>query len=283
MNNKIKNSILASFVADTYALGAHWIYDALELKNLAIDWNDLNKAHVSWHEGKMRGDFTHYGDQSFFLLEYLYTNKTFDKLDYYAFWSDKMQSYNGYIDGATKNALTKIDSSSNDLSICARMAPLLLIAKDKKSFMSDVDSLVKITHNTSLAHDVSQFFAELLWDTKENNNLRDNLASLKDKYTALSHLIDEASQSKNTDTLECMQKFGISCEINESFLGVIHLLYLDEDFKSIMIINAKAGGDSSARAMIVAMLLALDENCQIPSDWLQGMNKVQDIKKYLEI
>jgi hypothetical protein len=62
MNKQISNSIMASLVADAYALGAHWVYDEEQLKNLPIDWETLNDAQSMWHKGKIKGDFTHYGD-----------------------------------------------------------------------------------------------------------------------------------------------------------------------------------------------------------------------------
>ena len=281
MNTTIYNSILASFVADTYSLGAHWIYDEDTLKNLDIDWTILNSPNVEWHNGKNRGDFTHYGDQSLFLLEYIQENKSFDKIRYYNFWSNKMSDYKGYIDGATKNALENINSSSNDLSICGRISPLLLTTDSKEEFIDNVKKLTEITHNTPLAIEVSSFFANLLWDTKNNQNLRENIQTLKKDYPNLSKWIDTAISTKDNDSIKTLQDFGVSCNIDGGFLGVIHLLHTDFDFKTIMIKNAKAGGDSSARAMIVAMLLGMDKDFKLPKDWLNQMNKIEEIKQYM--
>ena len=182
MNKKIKNSILASLTADAYLLGSHWVYDEEQLKNLPIEWETLNAPQAMWHKGKNKGDFTHYGDQTFFLLEYMALKKKFDKMDFYSFWSEKMSTYSGYIDGATRNALVSMDSASNDLSICGRLAPLLLGCNSKESFLSDVKNLVEITHNSELAKITSRFFAELLWDSKENQEIQSNIQNLKGKY-----------------------------------------------------------------------------------------------------
>jgi len=282
MDQKIINSILSSFTADAYALGAHWIYNGGQLKNLSIDWETLNNPQVMWHKGKHKGDFTHYGDQTLYLLEYMYKNKEFNKKDFYTFWSEKMSDYHGYIDDATRKALKNMDSKSNDLSISGRLAPLLINAETKDIFLNRVHNLVEITHNTELSHLTSGFFAELLWDSIQGYNIAQNIQILKEKYPALRDWIDEGVESKYNDTIESIKKFGPACGIDGGFRGVIHLLSLDDEIKSIMQKNAKAGGDSSARGMITAMILGAHDEFLLPMEWMDGINKINTIKSYLD-
>ena len=282
MTNTIKNAIFSSFVADAYTLGAHWVYDEEQLKNLPINWETLNAPQAMWHKGKTKGDFTHYGDQTLFLLEYLSQNKSFDKQQYYTFWNSKMQNYQGYIDGATRNALENINSECTDLNICSRITPLLLISSSKKDFLEHTKALTQMTHNSPLALQTSQFFAELLWDTKENQKLKENINTLKENYPLLTKWIDEALATKENDTFTTIRGFSPACDIDGGFSGVIHLLSLEDDFKTIMTKNAKAGGDSSARGMVVAMLLGIDDNFELPLEWVDAMNKKIKIDTYLE-
>ncbi|MBL0708027.1 MAG: ADP-ribosylglycohydrolase family protein [Sulfurimonas sp.] len=282
MKNATNNSILATLTADAYTLGSHWVYDETELKNLKINWEGLNAPSVEWHGSKTKGDFTHYGDQTLFLLEYIIKNKKFDKKEYYAFWCDKMKDYKGYIDGATKNALETMDSSSSDLSICGRIAPLLLVSTNRDEFLKNVADFVQITHNTELASEVSQFFAQLLWDTKENQDIQKNIQNLKSKFPNLEKWIDESTATKNDDTISTLQKFGVSCDIDGGFACVIHLLSLDDSFKNIMIKNAKAGGDNSARAMIVAMIYGITQNTSLPKEWTSEIKEIDLINSYLK-
>lgn len=282
MKKNIRNVILATFVADAYALGAHWIYDEMKLQNLPINWDELNDPQVIWHKGKEKGDFTHYGDQSYYLLQYLKNKDAFKQEDYYALWSKHMSVYNGYIDAATRNSLEKIGSQSNDFSICSRIAPLLLVAKDKESFLNDVTSLVEMTHNTELAKESSLFFAELLWDSLSNQNIQENITNLKNKYPRNAHWIDEGITSQNDDTILTLKKFGTACGINDSFSGVIHLLLSKDDFKTVMKRNIQAGGDSAARGMAYAMISATQDNFILPQDWLSKIKLIDEIKKDLE-
>ncbi len=281
MNKNIKQSILASLTADSYCLGSHWIYDEEQLKNLPISWETLNSPQAMWHKGKDKGDFTHYGDQTFFLLEYMVNNKSFDKDDFYSFWSKKMSDYEGYVDGATRKALENMNSESNDLSICGRLSPLLINADTKEAFLKNVDEFVSITHNSKLAKTAGAFFAELLYDSIENQDIKNNIQNLKNKYPALEKWIDDGVNSKDTDTSSAIREFGPACGINGGFAGVIHLLSLDDDFTTLMIKNAKAGGDSSARGMVVAMILASQDDFIENKEWTNEINNIADIRKLL--
>ena len=63
--------ILGSFVADSLALGPHWIYDT---KIINKEFGRIDKLQQppanSYHKTKNLGDFTHYGDQTLLLLQH---------------------------------------------------------------------------------------------------------------------------------------------------------------------------------------------------------------------
>ena len=281
MNTNTQNAILASLSADAYLLGSHWIYDEEQLKNLPINWESLNDAQAMWHKDKKAGDFTHYGDQTLFLLEYISKNKSFNKEDFYKFWSEKMSNYNGYIDGATRNALEAMDSASNDLSICGRYAPLLLISESKEEFFKNVTPLTEITHNSQLAKTTALFFAELLWESRESQDIQNSIEKLKSSYPTLLQWIEDGVNSKNDDTFTTIRDFGPACGIDGGFAGAIHLLSLNDNFTTLMTKNAKAGGDSSARGMVVAMILGTQNDFVMNDKWLNSMNTIEQIKSYL--
>ncbi|MDA7817286.1 ADP-ribosylglycohydrolase family protein [Sulfurimonas sp.] len=282
MNDKITNSILASLTADAYALGAHWVYDEEQLSNLPINWETLNDAQSMWHDGKKSGDFTHYGDQTLFLLEYMSEKKEFNKDDFYEFWSQKMKNYGGYIDGATRNALENMGTESADLSICGHIAPLLLHVKSQDEFLKRVKDFTSITHNSPLAQTASQFFAELFYASLEGKDIQKTIEGLKPKYPSLSTWIDEGMSSKDKDTSESIRGFGPACGIDGGFSGVIHLLCLGDDFKEVMIKNSKAGGDSSARGMVVAMILGTRDEFKMVYEWLNNINTIEKINTYIQ-
>lgn len=267
MNTKIHNAINATLAADRYSLGAHWVYDEAQLKNLPINWSELNEPQSLWHKGKREGDYTHYGDHLLWLVEFVEQNREFDKEKYYTFWLQKMQDYSGYVDASSRGALEKIGAESKDLSICGRIAPLLLVSQTKEEFLKNVAAFVSITHNSALALRASEFFAQLLWEAQNRDERVAIIKELEPHYSELSEWINAALAKKDAPSFETIRDFGPACGIDGGFAGVIYLLAQEKSFEELMIENAKAGGDSSARAMSVAMILGISEKTEIPLKW----------------
>jgi ADP-ribosylglycohydrolase len=282
--NRIKDIILSSLVADAYSLGAHWIYDENQLKSLDLDWNDLNNAKAIWHKNKSAGDFTHYGDQTYWLYQFLQNKESFDPISYIDFWKSKIEVYNGYIDGSTRETLQNIDdevvptgSNSTDLSIIGRISPLLLVSNSKDDFLENVESFVKCTHNSPEAIVSSKFFATLLFEVLLGNEIEESILSLKDSFdTKIQAYVYSGIASKTDDTFETIRAFGSACDIQGGFEGVIHLICKYDNFKDLLVCNARAGGDSSARGMIAATILMAQKNNmnQIPNTWLNIKAKI---------
>ncbi|MDF1876908.1 ADP-ribosylglycohydrolase family protein [Sulfurimonas sp. SAG-AH-194-L11] len=269
----IKNAVEASLIADSYLLGSHWIYDEEELKNLDIDWNELNAPCAQWHVGKEKGDFTHYGDHTKWLLDYVKESKTFDIEAYKQVWLKNMKNYKGYIDGACQetmqiiqnDATAVVGSNSHDLSILGRISPLLYVSDTKEVFLSNVKSFVSFTHNNKNVLHVSKLFASMLYDVVNGSSIKDALSTVT-VVKEIRSAFDAGVSSQNQNTFDSIQHFGPSCDVEGGFEGTLHLLVKYDNFKEVMLQNAKAGGDSSSRGMIVAMLMGA-EGCSIPPSW----------------
>ncbi len=281
--DKIKDLVLTSLVTDAYCLGTHWIYDENQLINNDIRWEELNKPLAIWHKGKSAGDFTHYGDQTYWLYEFLKDKDSFDENEYLKFWFEKMKTYTGYIDGASRdtilnieNSVTPSGSNSHDLSIVGRIVPLLKVSKTKEEFLQNVEKLVKLTHKSKEAVKSADFFANLLLMVLEKNDIEKSIVQLKSSYDSyFQDMIQKGLDSKNSDTFKTIREFGPACDINGGFSGVIHLLCKYDNLKDMLISNSKAGGDTSARAMIASViLLANKQMSEIPKNWLNLKVKI---------
>ena len=281
--DKIKDLVLTSLVTDAYCLGTHWIYDKNQLINNDIRWEELNKPLAIWHKGKSAGDFTHYGDQTYWLYEFLKDKDSFDENEYLKFWFEKMKTYTGYIDGASRdtilnieNSVTPSGSNSHDLSIVGRIVPLLKVSKTKEEFLQNVEKFVKLTHNSKEAVKSADFFANLLLMVLEKNDIEKSIVQLKSSYDSyFQDMIQKGLDSKNSDTFKTIREFGPACDINGGFSGVIHLLCKYDNLKDMLISNSKAGGDTSARAMIASViLLANKQMSEIPKNWLNLKVKI---------
>ena len=274
---KIKDLVLSSLVADSYCLGTHWIYDENQLINNDINWEELNAPMAIWHKGKSAGDFTHYGDQNYWLYEFLKDKNCFDEKEFLDFWFEKMKTYTGYIDGASRNTILNIENgvipsgaNSHDLSIVGRIVPLLKVSKTKEEFLQNVGKFVKLTHNSKEALQSADFFANLLLLVLENNEIEKSILELKNSYDSFfQEMIEKGINSKNSDTFETIRTFGPACDINSGFSGVIHLLCKYDNLKDMLVANSKTGGDTSARAMIASVIfLANKQISEIPKNWL---------------
>ena len=274
---KVKELILTSLVTDSYSLGAHWVYDEKQLNNKDINWEELNNPLSVWHKGKVAGEFTHYGDQTYWLYKFLEDKESFDENEYLKYWQDKIASYDGYIDGATRETLENIKnnvvpsgSNSTDLSIIGRITPLLLVSKTKEEFLENVEKFVKLTHNSNKVISASRFFANLLLESLDGNDIKSSLQKLKEQSdTHIQGLITRGIESKDENTFETIREFGPACDVEEGFSGIIHLLCKYTNLKDMLINNAKAGGDSSARGMIAAVIFMANQSInQIPKNWL---------------
>ena len=274
MNKDIINkAIEGSLVADAYALGAHWIYDEVQLKDLDVNWDELNAPQAMWHKGKEKGDFTHYGDHTKWLLQFVQDNNHFNLQNYGGLWLDNMQDYKGYVDGSSRETLealnadpqTNTGSSSHDLSIIGRIAPLLLVSSSKAEFLSQVHDFVAFTHNCPLVLKAAEFFASVLYDVSQGKDISTAL-SAQTIDAELQSAFDAAMASKAQETVSTIRNFGPACGVEGGFEGAIHLLCSYDSFKEAMVANAKAGGDNAARAMIVGMIMGA-AGCDVPSSW----------------
>lgn len=275
---KADELLLATLAADSYCLGSHWVYDTNELKNLNIDWEGLNAPSVSWHEGKIKGDFTHYGDHIVILNDFLTSQSHFDVKAYMRHWREAMETFKGYVDSSTKDTIKNIDnkqsipcgSTSGDMSVIGRIAPLLKISDSKEAFMENTKYLAQATHNNEAVLEAMHFFSALLLKVLEGNVIRDSILELKAEYSqTIQGYITQGIASKGKETFSAISTFGSSCPTEFSFPSVIHILFTYDDYKEALIQNAKAGGDSSARAMILSYLMVAQDSITIvPKAWL---------------
>jgi ADP-ribosylglycohydrolase len=277
-DKKVEELLLATLAADSYSLGSHWVYDANELENLEIDWEGLNAPSVAWHEGKTKGDFTHYGDQIYILNEYLKAETHFDVKKYMSHWRSEMQTFKGYMDGSIKETIVNIDnnlavpcgSNSGDMSILGRIVPLLKVSRTNDEFIENTRLLAQATHNNENVLEAMHFFSSLLLEVLDGRSIQESILNLKGMYSQnIQDFIEQGINSKENDTFTSISTFGSACPVEFSFPSTIHILFKYDDYKEALVQNAKAGGDSSARAMIIAYLMTAQHSIEIvPQSWL---------------
>ena len=287
MNDNAKAMVLASFAADSLALGAHWIYDTDQIAATFKRMGNFQKpGENSYHSSKNCGEFTHYGDQTLVLLESLASGRGFDLKLFAAKWREHQQHYNGYVDHATRLTLNNFKagkapesagSESTDLGGAARIAPLAYIYRNAcDDLVHSAGIQTAMTHNHIQVIDGAAFFGAVVFRILNGESPVAAIEAITETQfnrEPFRTWVKNGIKSRSSYTVTAIKHFGQMCEINAAFPSVIHLIARYEDnLKEALIENVMAGGDSAARGMIAGMLLgAYHGFSAIPETWLSGL------------
>lgn len=294
--DRLLGMLWGAYVADAYSLGAHWMYDVEEIKDSALSYEGYNDPLTEYHNDKKAGDFTHYGDQSLWLLESIALENQFNLSSFSKRWKEYMIQYSGYVDGASSATLLGLrdgkgvlacGSNSKDLSVVGRMAPLIYTYSDSmEKLIENVKLHTVFTHMTKELVESAGFFTEIVIAMLLGVDLERSLeASVKGYSEEIQKWVKLGMVSREYDTNDAIKDFGQSCSVNHGFPGVIHLiLKYKDDFTAAMIANVKAGGDSAARGMIVGMILGARNGLDnIPQAWRDTLIHKDDINNLLQM
>lgn len=297
MKEKARAMVLASFIGDSQALGAHWIYDT---EKIAREFGRVESLLApkpdSYHPTKRKGQFTHYGDQAFVLLESLAARKGFDLADFAERWRKLFAAYNGYYDKATKETLQNFAvglgpeasaSFSNDLGGASRIAPLVyLLRDDPEALAAAARSQTAMTHGDPLTRDAAECFARAACRILAGDAPAAALAAVAEErfaQTPIAGWVKEGVARKDEESVAAVGHFGRNCYTPPAFPGVVQIVARYEgDLKEALIQNVMAGGDSAARGMAIGMLLGAHlGEAAIPAPWLAELERTEEIIRLL--
>jgi ADP-ribosylglycohydrolase len=298
MKDKAKAMVMASFAADSLALAAHWVYST---DKIARDFGRidtfLDPDPDSYHQTKKKGEFTHYGDQAFVLLESLAARGGFDPQDFSGRWQQLFTGYDGYYDQATKGTLENLSlgkgfleagSSSNDLSGAARIAPLVYcLGRDEEGLVKAARTQTDMTHRDGLTVDASGFFARVTYRVLHGMRPVTAIEEVSGTFFQGSRLqlwTGKGIESCPGESVQTIKTFGQDCHTPDAFPGIIHLICrYENDLKEALVQNVMSGGDSAARGMAVGMILGAHLGMEeIPAEWIEGLKKGPEIVKLLD-
>ncbi|MDF1876112.1 ADP-ribosylglycohydrolase family protein, partial [Sulfurimonas sp. SAG-AH-194-I05] len=267
--NKLQGMLYGAFYGDAYSLGGHWVYDTQEIKNASLNLDTCNDPLSTYHPTKKKGDFTHYGDQMFWLLQDLVQENRFSLVDFGERWYVNMKKYDGYVDGASKHTLEKLDESksffscgspSSDLSAVSRMFPIILKYYDTPTDMQEAIKLHTIvTHMNKDLVMAGAFFSEVTMALLNGGDLDKTLQESSQHFgDTIKQWVQDAHNAYDLDTQEAIQKLGVSCGVNGGFASTIYILLKYKDnFKQALKENMLAGGESAARGMLIGGILGI--------------------------
>jgi ADP-ribosylglycohydrolase len=293
MKGNEKAMVLGSFLADSLCLGAHWIYDTARIKKeFGRVESFLRPLPDSYHPTKEEGDFTHYGDQGFVLLESLASKGEFDLQDFSSRWQTLFKNYQDYYDQATKATLYNLaegksiedaGAPSSDLAGASRIAPLVALHKDDLEALLDAaKTQTLMTHNNPLVVQSAEFFARVSWMALRGRSPAATMKEIAEERfdtAPISLWVKEGIESKGEESVSAVGRFGQSCHVEQAFPATVHLISrYEHDLREALIQCVMSGGDSAGRGMIVGMVLGayLGEK-SLPREWLSSMKKKEAI------
>jgi ADP-ribosylglycohydrolase len=299
MKEKAKGMVMASFLADSLALGGHWVYNTHVIERKFGLVEHLEKPlGKSYHGTKDAGDFTHYGDQTLVLLESVVECSGFDLTRFSQSWRSLFESYDGYFDNATKDTLEHFaegsgpessGSASTDLAGAARIAPIVYTYReDLETMIAASRAQTAMSHNNPMVVESAEFFTRVLWHVLRGNTptaAMERVCGEELKKDTLCEWVDAGLKSKGVDTMSTIDSFGQACEIDMAFPSTVHLIAkYENDLKACLIENVMAGGDSASRGMLSGMVLGTHLGYgAIPETWLSELNKIGKITGLLDI
>jgi ADP-ribosylglycohydrolase len=298
MKEKPKAMVLASFGADSLALGVHWIYNTrvIDKKFGRVD-HFIKPERPTYHPTKNRGEFTHYGDQSLILLESVAACEGFDLTDFSDRWQKLFDNYDGYLDSATKGTLenlasgkspTEAGSGSDDLAGASRIAALVYVYRnDPQELIDSVKAQTAFTHNNPSVIQSAVFFASIAHQILAGTA---PIAAIeraqKDEFHSdpFKEWIQMGLESTEQDSRQAILDLGQMCEIPAAFPGVVHLIAkYENDLKTALVENVMAGGDSAGRGLLVGLVLGAHLGMEaIPPEWLNDMKAYPQIVDMLD-
>ena len=293
MDSKIKDAIIASFVADALSLGVHWVYDTSDIDKKYGRLETMVKPQLApYHKSKQKGEFTHYGDQAMVLLKSVEQMSGFDLKNFSDMWLKMFHSYNGYMDSATKETMDNFKSGctpeesgslSSDFAGASRIVPLALFyGKDTETFVSAAKSQTAMTHNHKQVIDCAEFFARtfsmVLKGKSPTQAFQKALDQMPDA-SQIQSMIKAGLETSSDDTRNTIERFGQMCSIEAALPSTIHLIAkYEDDLKEALIENIMSGGDSSARGMLTGFIIGGYKGLgEIPDKWLNDMTAYKKI------
>ena len=291
--DKLKGLMWGSLLGDAYTLGGHWIYDQDELANSKLTFNALNDPLSSYHPTKKAGDFTHYGDQSVWLLKHISQTKKYDAFAFAEVWQENMSSYTGYIDGASKSTLSNLNngasfmgcgSESQDLSIIGRHAPIIFTLSNIDDIVDSVKFHTFLTHFTKEVLDASKYIVEvtlaMVYDLDVETTLKERAKYYGDMVEAE---VNKAFEARDMNANDAIKLLGQACGVKGGLASTVYLLLnYHDDFEGLLKANVLAGGDSASRGMVAGMVMGARYGFEaIKPSWIEELNDYEKINELI--
>lgn len=300
-------AIFGALVADSAALGLHWLYDSDRIAKIAVTDglvfvppNPINYADTKGffaHANKNTGDSSGYGELCLLMLKHIAKHGVFNRIAYqseYCTFFGPGGAYTGYIDSPTRQTLitllalkpTEFPSKSgadDDQFAALATVPVLVAAHQgtRDTLISNVEAVVRITNNNDIAVAAAQCAAVVLFEVLKGATIKQALTdSLPFAGATMKPLLDQALKINSFDSVAVAERFGSACHVTEGLPVIFHIAQHAPDYRSAVEANIRASGDSCGRAIMLGAIMATynaknaSSESTIPLAWMARYNKL---------
>lgn len=262
MDNKKKGAIAGALIGDAFALGPHWLYDTSVVERHFGQMTTYQPPLAPYHKGKKPGDFTHYGDQTYHLLQFLSGQSSFDIKAYKEAWMAFVGQSPMYMDHATTASMevlegeTRLTGSISD-ELGGLVRNVALYSLDNYS-LEDFKKQTRLTHTNAEMMDVVAFFYQVMEKIYEGQKPVEAIEQVNDlmENNMIDQALRQAEAHEDEGAVAAISAIGQSCASKYALPSSLLLIKkYEDDFEGAMKANIMAGGDSASRGMVIGMVL----------------------------
>lgn len=302
-------TVLGALIADSAALGLHWLYDPgriaqIEKKqNIAFltpdPGNYADTKGFFAHGGKTAGDSSGYGEICLLMLKHYAAHGEFDRMVYQTEFRNLFGpggAYRGYVDSPTRQTLLKLiplvpedypEISGADDDQFAALASVAVVTAlhtgSTDSLLTKIEQIVRLTNDNATAVTAAQYAGAVLAAVLDGKPVEQALAqSLPHAKGELGTLLEDALAMDTLDSVRAAQRFGSACHVLEGLPVIVHILRHATNYQQAVEANIRAGGDSCGRAIMLGAIVAAgaelhgDTASTIPLLWLARYRQFTD-------
>ena len=302
-------AILGALVADSAALGLHWLYDPERIaqveqsKGLVFLQPDAQDyAGVSGyfaHDRKQSGDSSGYGELCQLMLRHFAQHGQFDRIAYqteYRNYFGPGGGYRGYVDSPPRQTLQTLlplkpeefleRSGADDDQFAALATVPVVVAThigSQDALKSKIEQIVRLTNHNDTAVAAAQYAGLVLHDVLNGNPIAGALNhSLPHAGEKLQPLVKEALQTSTLDCTAIGKRFGTACHVMEGMPVIAHIARHVPGYRAAIEENIRIGGDSCGRSIMLGAIMAAHTSQQsdltsIPLEWLARLRNLPEV------
>jgi len=308
-------AIMGALVADSAALGLHWLYDPERIAQLEktkeivfLSPNPEDYADVKGffaHGNKVSGDSSGYGEICLLMLKHYAAHGEFNRIAYQIEFRNLFGpggKYSGYVDSPTRQTLLKlipsipedfpeISGADDDQFAALAAIPIVTVTHHGTldALMTKIEQVVRITNDNTVAVAAAQYASAVLHDVLNGSSVQNALEqSLQYAGEQLTPLLKEALAMESLNSVVIAERFGSACHVMEGLPVIAHIAQHATSFQQAVEANIRAGGDSCGRSIMLGAIAAAstalngEDNAAIPLSWLAKYNKLDEAAAAIE-